>query len=81
MCCGDDRRATEVEAALGAALLAALGVGLASHDEARKGWVTLRPRAEPGGAARASYDYAFSVYAGLYPALKESMHQLRNNSV
>jgi ribulokinase len=66
----------DVEAALGAALLAALGVGLASPEDAEKGWVTLKPRAEPRAAARSAYDRVFEVYAGLYPALRDSMHQL-----
>ena len=64
------------EAALGEALLAALGVGLATDAEAEKGWARLRPRAEP----RATYDRVFGVYAGPYPALRESMHRLRGTA-
>jgi ribulokinase len=66
----------DVEAALGAALLAALGIGLATPEVAEKGWITLRHRAEPRTAARHAYDRAFEVYAGLYPALRDSMHRL-----
>lgn len=67
----------EVEAAIGAALLAALGVGLVNEDVAARGWVTLREHARPEPSRRAVYARQFEVYKGLYPALRESMHQLR----
>ena len=44
----------EVEAPMGAALLAAYGVGLVNGDEVRRGWVTLELRAKPRSAASAS---------------------------
>jgi xylulokinase len=72
--------AEDVEAALGAALLAALGVGLANSEDVRKGWVTLRRRAEPRTAAQEAYDRAFGVYVGLYPALRDSMHRLHDKA-
>ena len=64
----------DVEAALGAARLAALGIGLVRPEDA--GWITLVERARPDPAARAVYDALFAVYTGLYPALRDSMHAL-----
>jgi len=66
----------DVEAALGAALLAALGAGLIGPEAAEKGWVTLRRRAEPRPSAQAAYDRAFEAYTALYPALRDVMHRL-----
>ncbi|AOK29819.1 MULTISPECIES: FGGY-family carbohydrate kinase [Burkholderia] len=68
--------AEEVEAAMGAALLAALGVGLITRDAARRGWVTLTERARPDARHAALHDARFALYAGLYPALKPVMHGL-----
>ncbi len=65
----------DVEAALGAARLAALGVGLIATDD-RDSWITLVKRAAPDPARRSRYDAVFAVYAGLYPALRDSMHAL-----
>jgi xylulokinase len=70
----------EVEAAMGAALLAGIGAGIVSEEQAAAGWVTLSPHAEPRPRARAVYDELFAVYRGLYPALKDSMHDLRRIS-
>jgi xylulokinase len=72
--------AQEVEAAMGAALLAALGVGAVSADVASRGWVTLRERARPRPTERARYAQYFDLYKHLYPALKPSMHRLRELS-
>ena len=69
--------AEEVEAALGAALLAALGVGMVTLEAAAQGWVTLRERARPRAEVRATYDRLFDVYRSLYPALRDGMHQLQ----
>jgi xylulokinase len=69
--------AQDVEAAMGAALLAAIGVDLVDDEGARRGWVSLELKARPRPAARAAYDRLFPLYAGLYPALKETMHALR----
>ena len=66
-----------VEAPLGAALLAGLGVGLVTPEQAAGGWVTLIPRAQPSLAAKDTYDRLFGIYTGLYPALKDTMHRLR----
>jgi xylulokinase len=66
----------EVEAAMGAALLAAYGVGLVGEHEVRRGWVTLVPRATPAQDATARYEAMFGVYKSLYPALASSMHRL-----
>jgi len=67
----------DVEAALGAALLAGLGVGLVTPKQASQGWVTLAPRAQPDPAVWEAYNRLFAVYVDLYPALKETMHRLR----
>lgn len=69
--------AQDVEAALGAALLAALGVGLATPAQAEVGWVELSLRARPRPEAVGVYDRAFAVFKDLYPVLKPSMHRLR----
>ena len=69
--------AEEVEAALGAALLAAYGVGLIDADAVRKGWVKPVPRATPNARAHGLYNELFAQYVALYPALKDSMHALR----
>ncbi len=70
--------AEEVEAAMGAALLAALGVGLASHEQGLKGWVTLREQARPRADAGRVYDGGFAIYKDLYPALRGAMHGLHD---
>ena len=62
--------AQNVEAALGAALLAALGVGLVDQEQAAAGWVELVERAQPNGAAHAAYGKLFELYKRLYLALK-----------
>jgi xylulokinase len=67
----------DVEAAMGAALLAALGTGIVTEDAAVRGWVTLREHARPDAARRAVYAQRFAVYKALYPALQDSMHALR----
>jgi len=67
----------EVEAPMGAALLAALGVGAITPESAARGWVTLREHARPREAERERYSQMFEIYKGLYPALKPSMHRLR----
>jgi ribulokinase len=65
----------DVEAALGAARLAALGAGLIRPDDADT-WITLVERAAPDVAVKGRYDALFAVYASLYPALRDSMHAL-----
>jgi len=67
----------EVEAALGAALLAAHTVGLVDKAQMDKGWVQLQLRAEPGAENVQAYDRAFADYLKLYPALKPIMHSLQ----
>ena len=66
----------DVEAAMGAAILAAYGVGLVTADEVRRGWVTLVPRAKPRPEPAAIYDRLFDLYKGLYPSLKGALHGL-----
>jgi xylulokinase len=67
----------DVEAAMGAALLAAYAVGLANDAQVRKGWVQLVSRATPRPAATAAYRRVFETYVDAYPALKPTMHALR----
>jgi len=67
----------EVEAAMGAALLAGLAVGVVDREQAARGWVTLRERAVPQADTRALYQHQFALYKGLYPALKQTMHGLQ----
>ncbi len=69
--------AENVEAALGAALLAALGTGLVTPEAASKGWVTLAERALPQPTAQRTYDKLFGAYRDLYPALRDTMHRLQ----
>jgi xylulokinase len=64
---------------MGAALLAALGVGLVTRERAEEGWVTHVERARPDEARRALYDKCFGVYVDLYPALKPLMHRLQTD--
>ncbi|EMH2962301.1 FGGY-family carbohydrate kinase [Burkholderia multivorans] len=70
----------DVEAAMGAALLAAFGVGIVSHDDAQGGWVSLVERARPDPARAAAYAARFALYTALYPALKPIMHELQSAS-
>ena len=69
--------AEEVEASLGAAMLAALGCGLLDADQVRRGWVAPVLRAEPDSARQAVYAALYEQYVALYPALKPVMHRLR----
>ncbi len=64
-----------VEASLGAARLAALGIGLIDRDSDDK-WVSLLSRAKPDMERKRVYDEMFRIYARLYPALRQSMHDL-----
>ena len=71
--------AENVEAALGAALLAALGAGLISRETAQQGWVTLVPRSTPQPEASAAYRRAFGRYRDAYPALQGLMHRIHHD--
>eukprot|EP01057_Protomagalhaensia_wolfi_P000633 Protomagalhaensia_wolfi_Nauph_80__632@NODE_135_length_3494_cov_147_679884_g36_i1_p2_GENE_NODE_135_length_3494_cov_147_679884_g36_i1NODE_135_length_3494_cov_147_679884_g36_i1_p2_ORF_typecomplete_len344_score78_47FGGY_C/PF02782_16/2_6e49Fibrinogen_BP/PF08017_11/7_4e03Fibrinogen_BP/PF08017_11/1_9e05Sld7_C/PF18596_1/0_042Cornifin/PF02389_15/0_18Kelch_6/PF13964_6/1Kelch_6/PF13964_6/1_8e03Kelch_2/PF07646_15/4_3Kelch_2/PF07646_15/2_5e02LIN37/PF15306_6/7_5FAP/PF07174_11/11_NODE_135_length_3494_cov_147_6 len=66
--------AEEVEAAMGAARLAALGANLIKVTDAD--WITLTERATPNVSNKAAYDAAYSVYLALYPTLTNCMHSL-----
>jgi xylulokinase len=67
-----------VEAALGAALLAALGAGIVTPEIAAEGWVTLKQHASPKSDAQRTYDRTFEIYKDLYPAMRTSMHRLND---
>lgn len=68
----------DVEAAHGAALLAARHAGLVDDAGVARGWVRLRERASPEPAAQAHYQRLFGQYQQLYPLLKPTMHNLRS---
>ena len=68
--------AEDVEASLGAALLAAYGVGLIDAEQVRRGWVQPVPRAVPRPDAQRRYDALFEQYVALYPVLRPVMHRL-----
>ncbi|MBC8058973.1 MAG: hypothetical protein H7Y61_20590, partial [Rhizobiales bacterium] len=68
----------DVEASLGAAVLAAFGAGLIDADTVRRGWVEPMHRASPEPRARGRYDALFAQYVALYPALRPVMHRLRD---
>jgi len=70
----------DVEASLGAAMLAALGVGIATPDDIATTWVDLVERAQPRPEASARYRELFAQYVALYPALKPFMHALRDEA-
>ena len=63
----------DVEAALGAARMAAQSVGLTEGDS---DWITLVERTRPAAAQKPRYDALFTIYTALYPSLKGSMHAL-----
>lgn len=69
----------EVEAAMGAALLAAVGTQPVLPEVARKGWVPLVERARPDPQRVALYADRFDIYKGLYPAMKPFMHRLQTS--
>lgn len=66
----------EVEAPLGGAMLAALAVGEIDNLAQVRDWRTLRLRAEPDPANKATYDGMFEQYCQIYQALKPCMHAL-----
>ena len=64
-------------AVLGAAILAAAGVGAVGDLETGMTAMTsIARRLQPDPAARARYDHTFAVYRDLYPALRSSLHAL-----
>ena len=68
--------AEDVEASLGAALLAARGAGLIDEATLANGWFRPIPRAEPRPATRALYDALFDQYVAAGPALAPVMRAL-----
>ena len=63
-------------AVMGAAILAAVGVGaFASLEEGVAAMTSVVRRLEPDPAAHARYDEAFEVYRALYPALRPLFHR------
>jgi xylulokinase len=70
----------DVEASLGAAMLAALAVGLTPADDVGRGWVDLVDRTRPRAEASGRYSDLYDQYVALYPALKPAMHALRRHA-
>ncbi|WP_020683188.1 FGGY-family carbohydrate kinase [Marinobacterium rhizophilum] len=69
----------QVEAPLGGAMLAALAVGEIDSLAQVRDWRTLRARAQPDPANRATYDRMFEQYCDIYLALKPCMHALNRH--
>ena len=69
--------AEDVEASLGAAMLAAFGVGLIDAETVRRGWVQPVQRALPRSNFHAKYSALFEQYLALYTAIRPVMHRLR----
>lgn len=68
--------ATAEGAAQGAAMLAAVGAGwFATAQEVSASWLRVDPPTSPGSDV-AMYDRVYQTYRKLYPALRESMHEL-----
>ncbi len=68
-------------AVLGAAILAASGVGAVTGPEAGVSAMTsVARRLEPDRTSRDRYDAMYGLYRGLYPALASSMHALSGSS-
>jgi xylulokinase len=70
--------AEDVEASLGAAMLAAFGAGLIDADQVRRGWVQPKARAAPRTEAHQRYADLFEQYLALYLAARPVMHRLRD---
>ena len=65
-------------AVMGAAILAAVGVGaIGSLEEAVAAMTSVDRRLEPDPADRAAYDAAFETYRDLYPALRPLLAERR----
>lgn len=72
---------TDTGPALGAAILAGVGVGVyPSVPEATASLIRLTARTEPDPLQSARYERLHAVYADLYPALKPSFGALANQS-
>lgn len=68
--------ANENATPLGAAMLAALGTDGGTVDDLVDRWVQRGVSYPPDPGAAARYDRLYNIYAGLYPAMADSMHQL-----
>jgi xylulokinase len=68
--------AGDVATPLGAAMLAAFGTGEADIPTLVGRWVRRGPTYIPDTTAADAYDTLYRTYAGLYPALAKSMHDL-----
>ena len=68
----------DVEASMGAAMLAALGSGMADLETVERDWVHIVERAQPTLEGMRRYEAFHTQYVNLYPALKSVMHALRD---
>ncbi len=68
--------ANENATPLGAAMLAAIGTGGGSVDDLVGRWVQRGVSYLPDQAAVGRYHRLYDIYAGLYPAMAPSMHEL-----
>ncbi|NCD32216.1 MAG: hypothetical protein EOL87_02240 [Spartobacteria bacterium] len=66
----------QVEAPLGDALLAAVGIGLVDDPEVMRSWFTIEEVAQPQDAAHTVYNTLYSVYKDMYKNNREAMHTL-----
>jgi xylulokinase len=64
-------------AALGAALIAAVGAGAVSSSDI-PGILPITGRFEPEDRAHEAYKHLFQIYTGMYEKLKDDMHFLAN---
>ena len=62
--------------ALGVAFTAGMAVGVFSHWEEIRGFLTDYRNYTPNPEAAAIYDKAYKIYRGLYPALREANRKL-----
>ena len=71
------RLETAEQAALGACLLAAAGIGLVEARDAAVAWASLGPVVEPDDGRRAVYRDVYGIYRAGYPKLRDDFHRLR----
>lgn len=65
----------EIEAPLGDAFLAAMGAGYIKDPDVIDSWIAMNPPVLPDKKNHELYQEYFSLYKGLYPALKDTMEK------
>jgi xylulokinase len=76
VCAANPREAS----AYGAALIAAVGLGIAPSIEATKAMVPVTKTVEPDSAHREVYERLYSTFRQIYPAVKGLYHELNRSS-